>query len=164
MLEPRELVVRQRLAEPVVIEPRQPLGLRKEFVDAAVGFDRKRLVVERALEPYAGELVLIFVPLAFVVLFEERAVADEPDFGLHGPVVEQPAHHMLPMVPEPATTPFFFGHNIAAAEAQVIEAVVVDAPHIDAAGGGAVQVAKAVAGVFDASAEARARARLNNRG
>ena len=58
------------------------------------------------------------------------------------------------MVPEPAATPFFFGNDIAAAEAQVIEAVVVDAPHIDAAGGRAVQVAKAVARVFDASAEA----------
>ena len=68
VLEPGEVVAEQRLAEPVVVEPRQPLRLREEVVDPAVGFDRDRLVVVRALEPDAGELVLVVVPFVLVVL------------------------------------------------------------------------------------------------
>ena len=112
VLEPREVVVDQRLAEPVVVEARQPLRLREEIVDAGVGFDRDRLVVVRALEADAGELVLIFVPFVLVILFEERAVAEPADFGLHGPVVEQAADEVLAVVPERAAAERFFGHDV----------------------------------------------------
>ena len=105
-----------------MVEPRQPLRLREEVVEPAVGFDRERLVVERALEPHAGELVLVVVPLVFVVLFEERAVAEPADFALHGPVVEQAADEVLAMVPERAAAERFFGHDVAAAEAEVVDA------------------------------------------
>ena len=132
VLEPRELVVDERFAEPVVVEPRQPLGLREEVVDAGVGFDRDRLVVERALEPHAGELVLVVVPLVFVVLFEERAVAEPADFGLHGPVVEQAADEVLAMVPERAAAEVSSGTMSRRPQAEVIEAVVADEPGIDA--------------------------------
>ena len=156
VLEPGELVVEQRLAEPVVVEPRQPLRLREEVVDAAVGFDRDRLVVERALEAHAGELVLVVVPFVLVVLLEERAVADPADFALHGPVVEQAADEVLAMVPERAAAEVFFGHDVAAVEAEVVEAVVVDEPGVGAAGGRADELEERVAGVFDAGAEAEA--------
>ena len=117
----------KRLAEPVVVEPREPLRLREEVVHSGVGFDRERLVVEGALESHAGELVFVLLPLVFVVLFKEGAVADEADFGLHGPVVQRPADKLLAMVPEYAAAEVFFRHDVAAVEAEVIEAVVVDA-------------------------------------
>ena len=93
---------KQRLAEPIVVEPRQPLRLREEVVDAAVGFDREGLIVEEPLEPDAGELILVVVPFVFVVLFEERAVADPADLGLHGPILQQAVGEFLAMVPEGA--------------------------------------------------------------
>ena len=50
----------------------------------------------------------------------------------------------------------FFGHDVAAVEAEVVEAVVVDEPGVGAAGGGAGEREERVAGVFDAGAEAEA--------
>ena len=112
MFEPGEVVAQQRLAEPVMIEPRQPLGLREEVVDAGVGFERDRLVVVRAFEPHAGELVLIVVPLVFVILFEERAIAEPTNFGLNGPVVEQTADQVLAVIPEHSAAEGFFRNDV----------------------------------------------------
>ena len=156
MFEPREVVADERLAEPVVVEARQPLGLREEVVDAGVGLDRERLIVERALEAHAGELVLVVVPLVLVILFEERAVAEPADFGLHGPVVEQAADEVLAVVPEDAAAEVFFRIDVAAIVAEVVEAVVADEPGVDAAGGWAVEGEEMIGAVFDAGAVAEA--------
>ena len=60
------------------------------------------------------------------------------------------------MVPERAAAECFFGHDVAAVEAEVVEAVVVMNQASSAAGGGAGEREERVAGVFDAGAEAEA--------
>ncbi len=116
-----------------MIEPRQPLGLSEEIVDAGVGFERDRLVVVGAFEPHASKLVLVFVPFVFVILFKKRAIAEPANFGLHGPVVEQTADQVLAMVPEYAAAEGFFRHDGTPIAAQVIEAVIADKPGIEPA-------------------------------
>ena len=78
----RRRVVEERLAEPVEVSSRQPLRLREEVVEPAVGSDRERLVVEQPLELDAGELVLVVVPFVLVILFEEGAIAEPADLRL----------------------------------------------------------------------------------
>src|SRR4029079_16676650 len=112
--------------EPVMVEARQPLRLREEVVDPGVGFERDRLIVVSVFDPRAGELILVVVPLVFVILFQERAVAEPTDFGLNGPIVEQSADDVLAMVPEDSAAEGFFGDDGAAVEAEVVDSVIAD--------------------------------------
>ena len=156
MFVPSEIVFEQRLAEPIVIKPRQPLGLREEVVDAAVGFERERLIVEQPLEPHAGELVRVVVPFAFVVLLEERAIAHPADFGLRGPILQQSVGKFLAMVPEGAAAESFLGNDVAAVGAEIVVAAVVDRPQIGSAAGGTGDAEETIAIVFCARAKAEA--------
>ena len=65
---------------------------------------------------------LFSIPLVFVILFQERAVAEPPDFGLHDPVIERAADEVLAMIPEDAAAELFFGHDVAAVAAEVVDA------------------------------------------
>ena len=128
---PGERVAQQRLAEPEMVQPRIPLGLGEEVVQPRVGGEAVGDVVGAAFELEAGRLVLQFVPLALVVLFEEVAVADPAQLGRQPPVVGQ----HLAVIPEQAIAVVLLERQVALPAAEIVVSVVLDAPVVDQAGG-----------------------------
>ena len=117
VLVPGQPVVQQRLAEPVVIEPRQPLGFGEEGIHPRRRKPAPGAVVEILLQLDAGRLVLELIVFALEVLFEEVEIGDQPDFAGELEIVGQ----HLPVLREDATAEVFFGRNVAAIETQVID-------------------------------------------
>src|SRR5688572_29532605 len=127
MLEPGEPIAEQRLAEPIVIEPREVLRLRKEVVDLHIRFERQRAVVIQPLRANASSWVGQLVPFLLVILLEERAIADPAAFGRDVPAAFEP----LAMLTEQSEAKIFLGHNRLAAPAEVVHAIIVDRPEIE---------------------------------
>ena len=89
MLVPGERVVDQRLADPEVIEPREPGGFGEEFVEANVAGDGERTVVVVAAQLDVSAFVLVRVQFALDVFLQEIAIALQADFGGELPIVWQ---------------------------------------------------------------------------
>ena len=79
---------------------------------------------------HARGLVLQFVPLALVVFLDEVPVADPAQFGAELEIVGQ---HFA-VLPEEAIAVGRFGRDGRAVLAEVVGALVLDAPEIDQAG------------------------------
>ena len=126
MLEPGDRVAEQGLAEPVMVHARQPLGFGEEIVDLAVGLDRKFAIVGQSLATHAGAGIAAFVPLLFVVLLEERAVAEPARLAGEFPAILQ----LLAMFAEEAKAVILLGDDVAPSETEIVDATVRDAPEV----------------------------------
>ena len=76
VLEPRQLVVHQRLAQQVMIETRQPLRLGDEVVQPRLAQEAHGHVFAAELQFDVGRGVLLLVPVLLEILLQEVAIAD----------------------------------------------------------------------------------------
>ena len=83
-----EPVVRQGIAQPVVVEPGQPLGVGVEVLEVGLGPEGPRGVVLLILHVGQGFLVHPRLVQPLVVLFEEVAVGDVGELELEPQVLE----------------------------------------------------------------------------
>src|SRR5262245_7116788 len=135
-----------------MVGPRQPVRLRKEVVDAQIGSNAERLVVENSLQFQAGILVFTGIPFALEILFEEVVIADPTCFGCHLPAIGED----LPMPPARPSAEFRLGNEAVARAAEVVEAGVVNEPGVNVAEGRAVDAEELRLVVVEPRAEAEA--------
>ena len=143
VLVPGEQVAQERLAQPEVIGPGQPIGLGEELVESIVGGDAPRGVLACSLQLHAGGLVLQLVPFPLVVLLQEVPVADPADLGRESEIARQ----QMSVPPKETIPVVFIGQHAAPPAAQVVEAIVLDAPEVEQARRGTANPEKIVAAV-----------------
>ena len=143
VLIPRQRVPRQRLAQPVVVEPRPPFALREEWVDADAREQPQFAILDRPAQVEPGALLVAFLPLRLVVFFEEVHVADPAGRAAGLPAAEEAlcaAAEILPVPPERTAAEravWIAGiGERAAVQAEVVLAHVADEPGVKVAAGG----------------------------
>ena len=110
-----EPVVRERIAQAIVVEPGQPLGVGVEALEVGLGPEVPRPVVLLVLQIAQGLLIEPRLVQPLVIFFQEVAVGDVGDFELEPEVLElvlvvvgeEPLH--VPRV-EPAADVLERGH------------------------------------------------------
>ena len=140
MLVPAYGVVEQRLGHEVVVEPRPPLRLREERIEADAGEQPQFAVLHRPPQVDPRALLVALLPLRLVVLLEEVHVADPASRAAALPAAKQAvgrAAEVLAMPPERAAAKGAAGVTgivePAAIEADVVAAHVADEPGVEVA-------------------------------
>ncbi len=129
VLEPGQRHARQRLAQQIMIETRQPLCAGDEVVEPRLAHDAHRHVLAAERQVEVGRGVLLLVPVGLEVFQQEVAIADLAHFGRESEALAQ----VLAMLLDEAEAVGHVGfwQDAAAALAQVVGPAVLDAPEID---------------------------------
>ena len=130
MLVPGHAVAQDRLAKPVVIEPRQPVRLGVEVVEPHLAIHAPRGVVADLVQFQVGRGVFELVPLLLEILLLEVVIADQSQLAGHAEVVGQVPAIARDHAPAPGA---LLGQQVAAIQTQVVVAVVVNSPGVEQA-------------------------------
>ena len=120
-----------------MIEPRPPLALRKERIDADARQQPQLPVVDRPPQIAPSPLLVAFLPFRLVIFFEEVEVAD-PAHGAAGlPAAEEAVGRATEILAVPPERPAAEGvariarvDEVAAVEAEVVDAMIDHKPGV----------------------------------
>ena len=146
VLIPRQRVLRERLPQPVVVEPRPPLALGEERVHSDARQQPQFAVLDRPAQVEPGALFIPFLPLRLVVFLEEVHVADPAGRAASLPAAEEAlgaAADILPVPPERTAAERLvwiagIGEG-ATVQTEVVLAHVADEPGVEVAAGRAAK-------------------------